>query len=105
VDLPFYILPVLWVLCVFVGIVLLLFARFRATAARIILGSTCGLLGSFLLSIALPAATVLALKLLRVSSFDSLMGVAFLAGLPGGAILGVLAGIALARRFNRRMGW
>jgi hypothetical protein len=81
-----------------------LFPRFRARAFRIIFGSTGAFLGAILFSVALPVITFSALKLLGSSQFEWLAAIAWIMGLLGGGVVGMLSGVALARLLSARIG-
>jgi hypothetical protein len=67
-------------------------------------GSTGALLGSLLFSIALPMILLVVLKLVGSSRFEWLAGIAFISGLLGGGVVGIFAGVALARGVSARTG-
>jgi len=71
---------------------------------RIILGSTGGFLGAICLSVVLPVIAALFVKILRNPDLDWIGGVAFILGLLGGTLLGILGGLALTSRVTQKMG-
>jgi len=99
---PFFFLLPLWGFCVLAGIALLFFARVRFLGTYVLLGSTFGLLISFLLSVALLFFFA---KVLAGTKLAWLAAVAYLAGIPLGGMIGIAGGAFLAYRLNRRLGW
>jgi hypothetical protein len=100
-DLPYFILPAIWVLCVLIGLILLPFAQLRLAGVRLILASTGGLFGALCLSVILPMAILLTLKLLNRPTLDWLAAIGFIAGLLGGGVVGAFGGISVARRIRK----
>ena len=99
---PFFFLLPLWAFCVLVGIGMLFFARLRFLACYVLLGSTGGLLVSFLLSLALLFFVG---KFLAGTKLAWLAAVAYLTAIPAGGLVGIAVGGLLAHRLNRRLGW
>jgi hypothetical protein len=97
----FFILPV-WFLCLIAGFGILLSQRLRFLSAYLLLGSTCGLLLSFVLSLGVLLLTG---KFLGGTSVAWLALVAYLVGIAIEGTIGVLLGLFLARTLNRRLGW
>jgi hypothetical protein len=99
---PFFFLLPLWAFCLLAGIALLFSSRLRFLGTYILLGSTFGMLLSFLLSLALLFFVA---KFLAGTKLAWLAAVAYLAGIPVGGLIGSAGGAFLAYRLNRRLGW
>jgi hypothetical protein len=104
----FFIVP-LWLLCVVLGVGLLFSRRWRYSSSYLILVSTLGLIGSFVLS---TAILFLGPKTFTGTGIDNglvffggivLIGL-YIAGIAIGAVLGAWGGLILARKVNARTG-
>jgi hypothetical protein len=101
---PFILFPV-WFLLIVLGLVALV-SRSRYLSTYLIFSSTFGFIGSTILSLG-------NLRILFVFGFhdrQSVVGavvitVAYVGGILVGAVIGVVAGIRLARQLNDRLGW
>jgi hypothetical protein len=99
---PFFFIVPVWMLVVFVSVPLLFFRRLRFLSSYLVLSSTLGLLLSFLISLAF---LLIAGKVFGNTSVAWIAILAYLAGMLVGGVLGFVAGLLLARNFNRRVGW
>ena len=105
----FFIFPI-WLLFVVLGVGLLFSHRWRWLSSYLILGSTLGLAGSFLLSTAILflgpktfTGTEIGNRLIFFGGIV-LIGL-YMAAIGIGAVLGAWSGVLLARKVNARMGW
>jgi hypothetical protein len=99
---PFFLIVLLWLLCLFASLLLLLWPRFRFLSCYMILSSTFGLFGSFVLSLGVLLITG---KLLGGIRFAWIAIVAYLSGIVAGGAIGLIVGGYVARIVNRRLGW
>jgi len=101
----FFIAPI-WFCCVLIGVVTLASKRFRFLATYLIVGSTFGLVASFLLS---TVPLMLVPRFLPTIRYEgSLGGIALVAGyivgLTAGGLVGIVGGALTAYRLNRWLG-
>ena len=108
---PFFILIPIWLLCVVIGLAMLASRQLRFLASYVILGSTFGLLVSFVLSTtALLLFAWLAPRIghHRLGAIGSLLGyiglLGYIIGLVGGGFIGTAVGALMAYRLNLRVG-
>ena len=98
---PFFFIVPIWLLFVVAGILSSFSSRLRFLAAYLVLGATIGLIFSFLLSLAL---LMLGARLLGGTSAAWISLLAYLFGILAGGVIGIVAGLILARALNRRLG-
>ena len=98
---PFFFIAPLWLLSVVAGILFLFSSRLRFLSAYMVLGATLGLLCAFLLSLAF---LMVGAKLLGGTSVAWISLLAYLFGIGAGGVIGIVAGLILARGLNRRLG-
>ena len=99
---PFFFIVPLWLLCLVAGGVLLFSKRLRVLSLYLVMGSTGGVIVSFLLSL---GVLLLAGKFLGGTRFAWVALIGYLIGIVGGGTIGILGGGILARIVNRRVGW
>ena len=99
---PFFFILPMWCLCVFAGAALLFVPRLRFLSSYLLFGSTIGLILSFGLSLAVLFVTVRFFGRTRIAW---LAIVAYLAAIGIGGIFGIMAGLFVARRVNRKIRW
>ena len=99
---PFFFIVPVWMLVVMVGVALLFSRRLRFLSSYLLLSSTLGLLLSFLMSLAL---LLIAGKVFGNTSVAWIALLAYLAGMFVGGLIGIVAGLFVARKLNRRLGW
>jgi hypothetical protein len=98
---PFFFIVPVWLLFVVAGILFLFSSRLRFLSAYMVLSATLGLLFAFLLSLAF---LMLGAKLLGGTSVAWISLLAYLFGIGAGGVIGIVAGLILARGLNRRLG-
>jgi hypothetical protein len=103
---PFFFLAPIWLLCVLIGLVTLASGRFRFLASYLILGSTFGLVASFVLS---TVALLLVPRFLAMIRYDGSLGgivvvVGYVVGLVAGGFVGIVGGGLTAYRLPRASG-
>jgi hypothetical protein len=99
---PFFLIVPLWLLCLFAGLLLFLWPRFRFLSSYVVLSSTFGLVGAFVLSL---GVLLISAKLLGGTRFAWVAIVAYLSGIVAGGAIGLMVGGYFARIVNRRLGW
>ena len=98
----FLFIVLLWMVCIMSGAALLFSARLRFLSSYILLGSTAGLVLSFVFSLLF---LFVAAKLVGGTSADGIAALVSLAGFLLGGVAAVIGGLFLARKVNRRLGW
>ena len=103
---PFFFIAPIWLLCVTAGLLMLLSSRLRFLASYVILGSTFGLIVSFLIS---TATLLLLAKLMAGLESDGSLGgivsiLGYLSGIVAGGAVGIVVGALTAHRVNRWAG-
>lgn len=103
---PFFFIAPIWLLCVLIGLASLASSRLRFLASYLILGSTFGLLASFVLS---TVPLLLVPKALAMVRYEGSIGgilivVGYVTGLLTGGLAGIAGGGVIACRLNRRFG-
>jgi len=96
---PFFFIVPVWVVAVVVSIVLLAIGRTRTAGIYLLLGSTGGLVGSFIVS---TAALLVGGWLVKGTGQGWLVLVGYLAAMGVGGLMGVTAGLVAARRVAGR---
>ena len=108
-TMPFFFITPIWLVVIVVGICLFISRSFRYLSSYLILASTFGLITSFVISTAVLFLVPRAFTALGLNSPGFLGVIALLGGYLGGigvgGIVGIIAGILLARRVNLRLGW
>jgi hypothetical protein len=99
---PFFFIVPVWLLFIGVGTLCVFSSRVRFLSAYLVLGSTMGLLFSFVVSLSL---LMLGARLLGGTSAAWISLIAYLFGIVAGGAIGIVAGLMLARVLNRRLGW
>jgi hypothetical protein len=85
---PYFILPVLWAVCVCAGSPLLIVRRWRPLGIWFIVASTASFLGAMSFSVIFPILTLLILKVLNQPDKNWLAVIAWLIGMLAGGIAG-----------------
>jgi hypothetical protein len=95
---PYFILPVLWAVCVCAGSPLLIVRRWRPLGIWFIVASTASFLGAMSLSVIFPILTLLILKVLNQPDKNWLAVIAWLIGMLAGGIAGAFWSASIARK-------
>ena len=98
-TMPFFFIVPVWVMAVVGSIVLLAIERTRTAGIYLLLGSTGGLVGAFVLS---TAALLVGGRLVEGTGQGWLVLVGYLGGIVVGALIGVTAGLLAALGVMRR---
>ncbi len=96
---PFFLILSVWVLCLLVGLVFLLFPGLRNFGLYLLLGSTGAVVGSLMLS----TAALLAAESVPRGTWGGILIIGgFLAGLLVGGLVGGVGGLCLTFRWVAR---
>ena len=99
---PFFFIVPLWLLLLISGVALVFSPRLRFLTPYIVLGSTVGLVCSAVFS---TGVLLLLGRLLGGTSVAWLAFAGYLIAIVIGGAVGVLAGLLLGQKVNRRLGW
>jgi hypothetical protein len=99
---PFFIIVPLWILVVLMALPLFFIRRLRFLATHVVIASTLAVLISGVLSTAILVGG----PRLPPSRLTAVLIVGFyLLSIPGGGVVGLLIGILIAHRLNKRLAW
>jgi len=101
-PMPFIFIVPVWLMIVLVALPLLFVRRLRFLAVHIVMASSIAIVISFTLAISVLVAGA-RLPTSRVNGI--LIFGLFVLSLIGGGVLGLVVGIFLAHRINRRLAW
>ena len=99
---PFVFIVPVWLLIVLVAIPFLFLRRLRFLGIHIVVASTLAILISFTLAISVLVAGA---RLPTSRANGIVIFALFVLSLVGGGVLGLIIGIALAHRVNKRFAW